>query len=98
MSLRDLHPRWVDSGGPGVTRDGEPVPRQRGVGVMFDCPCGSDTRRFVPFANPLDGEPQDGWRRAGESFDALTLSPSIHFRDGCCEWHGFIRDGGLSGC
>jgi hypothetical protein len=32
------------------------------------------------------------WRRAGETFETLTLSPSVDAsRAGC--WHGFIRNG-----
>lgn len=54
-------------------------------------------RLVVWFANPVDGGlPTDDattlWQRTGETFETLTLSPSIdasHFG----HWHGFIRNG-----
>lgn len=57
-------------------------------------------RQFVAFTNPIDGgamfEPKHAhWQRAGETFDTLTLTPSIHSmkEKGGCGWHGFITDG-----
>ncbi len=41
-------------------------------------------------------EPQHAhWQRTGETFDTLTLTPSIHSRKekGGCGWHGFITNG-----
>jgi hypothetical protein len=109
MRLADLNPWFVGSGGEGVTRNGQPVPRRDGVGVGFDCPCGCDSPLFVPFANPLDGGPNEhpkGWQREGESFDALTLRPSIlrvkwkdqSGREHGCGWHGFITNGDIQTC
>jgi len=55
-------------------------------------------RVFVGFANPLDGgpahDPRPGaqWQRAGDTFDTLTLTPSIQRMNGC-RWHGFITNG-----
>ncbi len=59
----------------------------------------------MPFANPLDGAAPDRgrkhlWQRTGDSFETLTLTPSIDYtrfdngtlRDPTC-WHGFITDG-----
>ena len=100
MRLTTLNPRWVSSGGEGITRNGVPVPRRDGVGVSFDCPCGDDERcgrAFVRFSNPLDGQPPDdpeltSWERTGETFETLTTKPSIQ-RVGGCNWHGFITDG-----
>lgn len=75
MKLTDLNPRWVGSGGEGISdKDGNPVPARHGVGVSFDCPCPVCTaqrtgevekdfhlRVFVAFTNPLDGgPPHDG--------------------------------------
>jgi hypothetical protein len=51
----------------------------------------------VWFANPIDGKtPSDNakhlWQRTGDSFETLTLSPSIDVSaDG--HWHGFIQNG-----
>jgi hypothetical protein len=56
----------------------------------------------VPFANPIDGGPQlerHGWQRTGDTFETLTLTPSIlraRARGGC-GWHGFITNGAVTG-
>jgi len=101
--LLDLNPRWVSSGGAGVTRDGIPVPERNGIGIMCDCPCGCAQDLFVPFANPLDGHPSDypsGWQREGNTFETLTLRPSIlrSPKRGGCGWHGFLTLGVLETC
>lgn len=101
MKLVDLNPRWVSAGGEGISRmvDGErvPVPERLGIGIGFDCPCGCEDRAFVYFSNPLDGGPayenaKHCWKRGGEDFASLTLTPSIQ-RVGGCEWHGHITNG-----
>lgn len=104
MRLTDLNPRWVRAGGEGVSNaDGSPVPQRTGVGMTFDCPCGCPDRAYVAFANPLDGGPphispdQPTWQRTGETFEALTLTPSIQ-RVGGCQWHGFITNGEAKAC
>lgn len=102
MKLVDLQPRWVGAGGDGVTRNGDPVPERHGVGISFECPCGCPDRVAVLFANPLDGGPpyvpeRSQWHRAGETFENLTLAPSI-LRVGGCAWHGFIEAGNIRTC
>lgn len=98
MKLTELNPRWVGAGGSGITdKNGNPVPERKGCGVSFDCPCGCGERVFVHLSNPTDGGPPRAgnhptWKRTGEDFDSLTLSPSIQ-RVGGCEWHGFVRNG-----
>ena len=102
MKLTDLHPQFLGAGGEGISNaDGSPSPERTGVGVQFDCPCGNHDEShqcFVPFANPLDGGPpihtgkNNGWQRTGETFETLTLTPSI-LRVGGCGWHGFITNG-----
>lgn len=94
--LIELDPRWCSSGGSGITdKDGNPVPLREKIGLICDCPkCGEDHPLFVPFANPLDGGPPThpvAWRRSGDTFETLTLTPSILRKD--CGWHGFIRNG-----
>ena len=102
MKLLDLHPRWIGSGGEGVSNaDGTPAPARQGVGIMFDCPCGCQEDCFIPFENSLDGGAPCGdvnhlWHRTGEDFETLTLSPSIR-RVGGCAWHGFITNGEVKG-
>ena len=101
MRLVDLEPGWVGAGGAGITRNGEPVPERHGVGVTFNCPCGCDSPCYVPFRNPLDGgpmleddPPHPSWQRTGDTFETLTLSPSI-YRSRGCGWHGYIENGGV---
>lgn len=108
MKLIELNPVFLDAGGDGVYRtDPEtkaliPAPKRVGVGVLFDCPCGDlseDHRCYVPFLNPLDGGKslERGWQRTGDSFETLTLTPSIK-RVGGCGWHGFITAGEVLTC
>jgi hypothetical protein len=96
MKLTDLNPRWIGTGGEGVTRNGEPVPYQHGVAIVFDCPSGCGTKCCIPFTPTLDGGPplrEDHlWQREGDDFATLTLTPSIQRMDGC-KWHGWIRNG-----
>lgn len=93
MKLTDRTPRWVV--------DAE----RRRIGVRFDCPCSvcvaSDDPLplSVPFANPLDGADPDprGWQREGDTFEGLTVSPSILMRNGPGEhWHGWLKNGELT--
>lgn len=102
MRLAELDPVFSWHGGDGVTNaDGEPIPLTLGVGLVCNCPCGNadeSHRLYVPFANPIGPgplTPRGGWKRTGESFDELTLTPSIHRAKerGGCGWHGFITDG-----
>lgn len=103
MRLTDLHPQWMDAGGEGISNaDGNPAPERHGVGVLLDCPCGNRDvghQLYVPFANPLDGGPpmetgkNNGWQRTGDTFETLTLAPSILRIVPSCGWHGFITNG-----
>ncbi len=106
--LVDLRPSWCGAGGEGVFTRGEndeliPVPERTGVGITFECPCGCDQRAFIGFENPLDGKgPHDPrekaqWRRTGDTFETLTLRPSIQRVHGC-RWHGFLTDGEFKSC
>lgn len=88
MRLLDLDPHWT-----GGTYGG---PSRRGTGLTFRCPhC--QTRLGVMFMNPIDGGPRmDGykyyWHRTGDTFDTLTLSPSVN-AEPQGHWHGFIHGG-----
>lgn len=110
--LTDLRPKFADAGGDGITDlAGYPVPKRTGVGLLCDCPCGCGSKLYVPFHNPLDGGPglldtsrsepgKAGWTRTGETFETLTLTPSIRRipHDGSCGWHGFIQGGQTVDC
>lgn len=106
MRLADLDPHWVGAGGEGVysrAPDGTlvPAPERHGVGLSFDCPCGKCGQRcYVDFENPIDGgapmpDPRPRWNRSGDTFETLTLTPSIlrNTGKGGCGWHGFVRSG-----
>lgn len=102
MRLAELNPVFLGAGGSGITCNGQPVPRRDGVGVQFDCPCGKcGMPCFVPFRQPLDGGPplwgedRSLWNRSGDTFDTLTLTPSILRSPdkGGCGWHGFVTNG-----
>lgn len=98
VKLTDCNPAWVSGG----------------AGIGFDPP-GAGARVTVFFANPLPGAVDRGptmppydrrWHRQGDTFDTLTLSPSIDAyeveMDGEGKptdtrartiWHGFITRG-----
>lgn len=89
MRLSELNPQFLSSGG---------VAKTEGVGVAFDCPCGNhdeEHRCYVPFENPIGPGPtgkREGWVREGDSFETLSLRPSIYRKHGC-GWHGYITKG-----
>ena len=70
--LVDLNPQWVENFYGGGKVDA----------IRFDCPEGhSECVHVIPFTPSLDGSAnaRDGaqWQRSGETFEALTLTPSI---------------------
>lgn len=98
MRLTDLDPRWF-----GVLRWVGPTPFH--VGLTFLCPHCRKTRIGVGFRPPIDPNNALGmvsspegflrdslWMRSGESFDCLTLSPSIDV-SAAGHWHGSITNG-----
>ena len=102
MRLSELNPEFVDAGGPGVLgADGAVLPRRTGVMLAFDCPvCGPEKGAkhggIMCYLSPaIDGTPYVGegpkWTRTGDTFDTLTLSPSILNRT--CGAHFYIRNG-----
>lgn len=102
MKLVDLDPHWLGHGGQGVTETatGKPVPLRERIGIRMNCPCGCGTPLCVTFTNPVDGQGPIGgttWERQGETFETLTLRPSVQ-RVGGCNWHGYITDGEALPC
>lgn len=69
--LIDCNPRWGTDAG------------ENDCWVTFDCPEGHEgCHHTIPFTPALDGQPmaRDGyaqWQRTGDTFETLTLSPSI---------------------
>ncbi len=89
--LVDADPHWVDYG------------ERRGVLLQFECPIHDGCHLGVPVDPALDGGPPPegrGWKRTGDTFETLTLSPSIRILGGAngCRWHGFIRGGRFETC
>lgn len=102
MKLIELNPKWIGAGGQGVyDANHNPVPERHGVGITLDCPCGCESPLFVAFQNPLDGGEAlqyrtAVWKREGDTFETLTLTPSIKrmpINGKGCGWHGFITKG-----
>lgn len=106
MRLVDLNPQFYRYGGEGLRNArGDPIPERLGVGLSCDCPCGCGARMAVAFANPIrGGEPvinpgENTWQREGDTFETLTLTPSIQRADpGGCRWHGFLTNGEFRSC
>jgi len=100
MKLTDLNPRWV-----GLHNwSSESVYR---IGISFDSPT-TGRRIAALFAPAIDpdglaakyqwGEffPQSRkWARTGDSFETLTLTPSLDFSANG-EWHGCITEGRIT--
>lgn len=95
MKLTDLNPRWV-----GLTGWSSPHPFF--IGVSFDSPA-TGQRLAVLFDPPIDPASLSAtmgpvfpaarkWQRTGDTFDTLTLSPSIDTSH-AGDWHGFITNG-----
>ena len=102
MRLVDLEPRWAADYdilvGDRVVHDED----RHGMAISFNCPHCGTTRLCVFFANPIDGKPHtDGrdnlhlWTRTGDSFENLTLTPSIDASESG-HWHGFITNGQIT--
>lgn len=102
MKLTDLNPRWAADYdilvGDHVVHDED----RKGMAVTFDCPHCRTTRLGVFFRNPVDGKPPSDdfddkrlWTRAGETFETLSLTPSID-ASASGHWHGFITNGEIT--
>ncbi len=100
MKLTELRPKWaVDAD---IVVGGQTVhdPNRTGMAISFDCPCclgtPKATRLCVYFKNPIDGglPSDDGklWERSGETFENLTLAPSVDVSEHE-HWHGHIKNG-----
>ena len=93
-ALVDMEPRWV-------TQDGQRV------GLSFACPSCAPApaesvhggRVAVFFDPPLDPGPPSpvpSWKRTGDTFETITLAPSIRVQTGPGpqeHWHGFVTNG-----
>lgn len=70
MKLTELNPKWVSG-----------VPGRSGMGIRLLCPLCRSEFLVVWFSHPIDGGPpvhgQHLWDREGDTFDTLTLRPSV---------------------
>lgn len=104
MRLSELNPRWQQHDGrlvgvnfdcPGPCCAGKPSARD-----VFDARERAGETKIiiaVPFKTALDGSAYraDGWDRTGDTFETLTLAPSIQAfgYEHQPHWHGWIRGG-----
>jgi hypothetical protein len=93
MKLTDLNPRWfvLETGGQRVGLTFEcPHCRAQRLGVVFhhaghEAIDDTYIRAHSPTTNHI-------WAATGETFEALTLSPSVD-ASASGHWHGFIMSG-----
>jgi hypothetical protein len=102
MRLAELRPRWIKL--TNWVSD-----ELYAIGFQFDCPhcCHARGVHFKPHLDPhglyakyhwtFTPQQVSGnnpiWDRTGDTFDTLTISPSINFGPG--HWHGHIINGEL---
>lgn len=93
MRLTELDPNWW------TIAEG-----RTGMGITFLCPhcraLNSESTQYLGiwFANPVDGGPpapidlvpNPRWKRTDDTFETITIEPSINASD---HWHGFIING-----
>jgi hypothetical protein len=104
MKLTDLNPRWWNTGGErrgmGVSFDCPHCRTQR-IGVAFANPLDSGPPASIEGGH--DGIGHLGfrcapeWQRTGETFETLTLSPSVDTSK-AGHWHGWVRNGEVTTC
>ena len=107
MKLSDLDPRWAIDADIVIGGVYKHFEGRHGMAVSFECPHCIErerltgdkrvTRLAVWFDNPIDGGPPTDdaefkWQRTGDSFDTLTLSPSVDASK-VGHWHGYIENG-----
>lgn len=105
MRLSDLNPRWFTLAGwaspsrfaIGLTFQCPHCASER-LGVLFDRPVDPDgigpTTTYDP-ALYATANHMHVWKRSGDTFETLTLTPSID-GSGAGHWHGFITNGDVS--
>jgi hypothetical protein len=105
IPLTALEPSWVYLTGPTTVKGicgPPPEELQSGpkVGISFACPtCPSGHRIAIPFKTcPLEAGWLAGkdirWDHSGDTYETLTVKPSINCdHGGCCRFHGWITGG-----
>lgn len=84
--LLELTPTWFAQ--PEIN-SGEPV------ALQFDCPVcpRGDHRLFVPFVDHVWNPRREIWTKTGDSFETLSMTPSIYYRNSPCAFHGYVTNG-----
>jgi hypothetical protein len=104
--LVELHPKWkmtTDGSVYGIEYDCPcglcSYDPDNGINYEKCCPSGG--RQIVPTKTNFAGlltcadSARRGWDLTGDSFETITLSPSIHQVG---HWHGFLRAGWVESC
>lgn len=101
MKLIDCKPKWIDTANY-TSEDGAlHFPRyggtkRKGMGLTFEDPQHPSQRLGIYFQNPIDELPpalnEKLWHREGDSFETLTITPSIDCSSSGF-WHGNIVNG-----
>lgn len=95
--LVDCNPRWVSGRYTGHDADYT-------NGVHFDCPEGHEgCSHAIPFTPALDSSPSSSWQtngaqwqRVGDTFETLTLSPSIRREPTYASIEAAVAAGGIA--
>jgi hypothetical protein len=112
LKLAELDPHWVglcQGHAIGITFLC-PHCRKCRIGVAFDEPIGGHhlenvigrdvavflTREFMTGTGRFQNSTLKKWHREGETFDGLSLSPSIDTSE-CGHWHGSVTNGEIVG-
>ena len=74
--------------------------------VTFDCPEGHEHCLISVQVSPArDGSPQPvrqrngaQWQRTGDTFETMSLTPSIRSEGPVCFFHGFVTNGEITFC
>jgi hypothetical protein len=93
-TLAELNPRWISRRYSGADSDAI-------TGIHFDCPEGhAGCDHAIPFTPALDGAPGESWQangavwqRTGDTFETLTLSPSIRRVPSFHDWEATLPAG-----
>lgn len=105
MKLTELSPRWFDVSGVGTDKDGIsflcPHCLKRRLGVQFANSIGGEEKppmtqkekmKHIHELRTFDIGMSTVWQRTGDTFENLTLFPSIDCSNSG-HWHGWITNG-----
>jgi hypothetical protein len=111
MKLTELSPKWIKQASGAIVgvEFACPVHAHLGLDANGWAPC-ILAQISVPFANPIgEAQPSDFrkgavWNRSGDSFESLSLTPSIRCSQGdgkgeggsLTHWHGFVGSNGAA--